>query len=260
MDNTRLGGDLISFSDCPHGCKNGKIYNPYTGVSIDCPHCTDKRIGMATGKIKDDTGKELHEYLKVPKSLWGIDFNKDKILPPAVQKYLTADSVSEVFSELDSLKAKLSVGEVPTYSMMFNLGREVNLAPLVYPLLMQSYIGGLLTAPLLTSSDLCALKVRYQSEPKPTNLQWGDWYSDYVDADTCVVSVDSGLTDLAQGMVKSLLYNRALKDKATILVTNSWGRVIKPLEATDGEEVKYLAKVISVKYITEASSGNTGIV
>ena len=259
MNNLRFSGDMLSFPDCPYGCVKGKLFNPYTKVSTPCPHCSEKREEVATGKLKDDDNKELYTYLKIPKSLWGIQFDKDKILPPSVQRYLTADSVKEVFDALCNLKSKLSVGEPPSYSMMFNLGREVNLVPLVYPLLMQSYIGGLLTAPLVTSSDLCALKVRYKSEPKPNNLQWGDWYSDYLDADVCVVSIDSGLTDYEQGVVKSLLYNRALQERATILITNSWGRVIKPLEASVDEEVKYLAKVISVKYITDASLGNTGI-
>ena len=153
-----------------------------------------------------------------------------------------------VKKQADSLMSKAALGELPTYSMLFNFGATCNIMNFVYPLMIRYYLAGKTVTPFLTGLDLCKLRYLSESSSKETHL--GITYTDLLDRDICVLYLDSGCTEIAFYAAKGLLSLRALKQKTTILITNNYNVLLSQLETPPYmENCKHLATPYFVKYI-----------
>ena len=245
----RVSSNLISFSDCPNNCVDGKIFNPYTHKKEICTYCAEKREKFAKDDIKDSkTGKTISELLELPVSYTGNEFNEDLVLPEFAKKDMTPESVSSVLSKLRELITDISIGILPKCSLMFNLGKKANEINFIYPYLIKGYILGLSLVPLITLTDLCQLRLAFEGSTYSVNLNKDYNYNDLINRDICIVVIDAGATYTSLLAVKGLVQLRAQKLKPTIIFTNQWNNYVRDICSEDDYECYNLATLYSVEY------------
>lgn len=251
-----VSGNLLSFKDCPHGCRDGYYIDPYRTKNkrVLCPYCAEKRKMLAKQSIelKGDTSN-LVSALNLPETYTGMgEFSFDTVLPEFTRPYIKPESLSAAEQKITSLVEELSAGVLPEYSILINLGDKAYVSNLLYALVIRTYLSGCTVAPLLSSYDICMARVDdYKGESgKPK-------YAELLKYDLCVVFLDAGSGYNDIGAVKGLMQNRALKDKVTIIVTHFWGSSVYTLIGDESFPSKSLATLISVEYIERKSGGKT---
>lgn len=244
-----ISENLMSFDDCPNHCVDGKVVDPYKHKRIECPYCAEKRRKFAKGDIADKkTGKTISELLDLPMSYTGNEFNEELVIPEFARKYMDLDSVSNVLSKLRELITDISIGKLPSCSLMFNLGKKSNEVNFIYPYLIKGYVSGRSLVPLVTLTDLCQLRLKYEGSVYSSDLDKSYTYKDLIERDICVVVIDAGATYTSLLAVKGLLQLRAHKLKPTIVFTNQWNNYVRDICSEDGYECYNLATLYSIEY------------
>lgn len=239
--------DGLSFKDCPNHCKDGYYVDPYKHKKILCPYCSDKRKEAIQYGLQDKkTNKSIEEILNLPSSFSGINFSVDTVIPNFMLKNLEEDSVVQVKEKLRSLMNDISVGVVPDYSIMFNLGDKAVENNFVCPYLLRAYNSGKSVVPMINLIELCSLRNDMENGIKPINGELS--YMDLLNREVCVIVIDTGATRYSINAVKGLMQLRANRDLSTIIFTNAWGYYIFELCSEDDYKSKNLATLYSVKY------------
>ena len=240
----------VSFPNCPYKCTNGVLYNPYTGVKTPCPYCEEKRKENIQNLNEEKDSKSIYEVLRITQQFTGSDYNFSRVIPDYAVKYITEESLMNVEKFLNDFMLSIGIGEYPDYSIMFNLGKKANAENIIVPYMLKAYENGLKVAPLLDTVSLC--KMRHDLEEYGFNFSfssdWGSSFNDYVNADICIVQIDTGVTQNGIDNVKGLMQLRATKNKSTFIFTNAWGSRIMDLCTEDDIKVKNLAFLVSVEY------------
>ena len=244
-----LSENLMSFKDCPNHCVDGKIVDPYTHKRMDCPYCAEKRKKFAKGDLKDkNTDKTIFELLDLPASYTGNEFSEELVIPEFAKKSMTNDSVDKVLTKLRELITDISIGNLPSCSLMFNLGKKSNEINFIYPYLIKGYVSGRSLVPLVTLTDLCQLRLEFEGSTYSVHLNKTYNYNDLINRDICVVVIDAGATYTSLLAVKGLLQLRAQKMKPTIVFTNQWNSYVRDICSEDDYECYNLATLYSVEY------------
>lgn len=244
----------MSSSACQYGCVDGRIFNAYTKEFEICPDCQEKRKKEA---FETNTSEEkLSDRLGFSEVLNGIEYDFDNLLMD--KENIEGESLRVVQEYLDNMYIKAKVGDFPKYSRLFNLGLKADLMRFVAPYLRECYIYGVKVAPLVSTLELCNLRIKAEREGEDPNAEWGKDYTHFINAEICVVIVDSGITMNGGQVLRGLMQARARYGKATYLFTDS--KFTKPLNLiiTDVKDTKHLAYVIGVKYRKDADVGEAG--
>lgn len=224
---------------CPNRCVNGFYINPYTHKKEKCKYCADKR--------KEDIlsgDKDIRKDLCLPEYYLGYSFDVNAVIPQSALKNLSEESVDTVKTAMSDLIAKVSLGEIPEESILFNFGSKVNENNFVYPLIVRSYMAGLKTSPVIMGYDLYQYRLAsenaYDEEKK---------YQSLLDDDICVVVLDTGSTKNNIMCAKGFMQLRAYKCKPTIFVTNIWRTDVLALCNEDDTHQFGLATLYGVEYL-----------
>lgn len=241
--------NLFSFEDCPNHCVDGMIFDPYKHKRIVCKYCADKRLKVAKNDIRDkNTGKTISELLKIPVVYTGNEFSESLVIPEFSRKQMTEESVSNVLTKLRELITNISIGLTPDCSLLFNLGVKANEVNFIYPYLIKAYIAGKSLVPLVTLTDLCQLRLLYETQLGVSD-KWGYSYQDLLERDVCIVVIDAGATYDSILAAKGLLQLRAQKYKPTIIFTNKWNKYVKNMCAEEDYKGYNLATLYSIEYL-----------
>lgn len=263
-----------------HGCMNGRVMNTVLGRFEPCPFCKEKRKEeVRTGVVTDSTtGEErnLCELLHLRKSMIGLAYSFEALVPDAKAGYFTKESMRKADEALQDLVSKATIGEAPSDSYLFSLGYRANIGLFAYQYMMRAYKAGLTVAPFVTGADVLRMrtsetygrlhmKLEYMEKQDDTAT-----FSDLVDRDICVILFDSGCTFAEFQEVAGLMQLRARYDRPTILFTLSSFKQIQMLvqDGEDGYERYALAKHVALEYrkpeyeqqqrdLTDSSAGAT---
>lgn len=236
-------GTMLSFDGCPNKCIDGFYIDPYKHKKRKCLYCEDKRKQLVKEEIALTDEATIREQLNIGASFVGYGTNSiDSVIPEFAAKVMEPASVSEVLTKMRELVEKVSVGEMPSYSIMFNLGKKAFEMNFIYPYMMRAYMSGLTVCPLIDELDLSVLRNEYEAGISAT-------YTDYLKRDICVVVISAGATNKAVGVVKGLMQQRAYKDKPTLIVTNFYGSAIYDMCTEDDVHCNNLATPYSITYL-----------
>lgn len=250
-----LGDNLVSFKDCPNHCVDGKIVDPYKHKKIPCPYCAEKRLQFAKGDLTDkSSGKTISELLDLPTSFMGNEFNEETVIPDFARKSIKQETLDNVLRKMRELITDISIGNIPSCSIMFNLGKKSNEANFIYPYLIKGYVSGRTLVPLVNLIDLCQLRLQYEGSSYSLNIGKNYNYNDLVTRDICVVVIDAGATYTSLQAVKGLMQLRAQKLKPTVIFTNSWNNYVRDMCSENGFECYNLATLYSVEYEFDGKS------
>lgn len=248
--DTFFNKDLVSFPDCPNKCVGGYIFDPYTHTKKVCSYCSNKRSNVVRHDIIDkESGQTISEILKLPISFAGKSYQADTVIPTFARKSIEEDSLEKVLVELRNLINKASVGELPEYSLMFNLGKYACENNFIYPFLLRVYKAGLSVAPMLTSLELMKLRSLYEDGLDSS-------FGDYLDKQVCVVVIDAGANYKEVMAVKGLMQLRANRYLPTIIFTGYWQRFVWDLVADESYTGYNLARLVSIEYINKDDEDN----
>lgn len=254
---------LVNVTDekCPYGCVNGVIFHPRKHRSSACPHCSQVRKDIVYNNSGFKSEETIEKKLGIQERLVGkSEYSFDSIFRINMDRFESA-SVSYVKGELDKLISDLSLGDLPKYSILFNLGDRVYEENFVNPILIRAYLAGINVTPLLSVYEISTLRRAVESQDY-VNADDCNKYSEYLNADLSVVTLDEGITKSGVDLVKGFVFARGRLRKPTVILTHSslsdilcrWGLE----EGYDYSvprciQVKYKKKVSSV----ESNDGNT---
>ena len=248
----------MSFKDCPNHCVDGKLFDPYTHKKIVCPYCADKRLNFAKGDLTDKkTGKTISELLDLPVSYTGNEFSEELVIPEFTRKLMIKESVDNVLCKLRELITDISIGNLPSCSLMFNLGKKANEVNFIYPYLIKGYISGRSLVPLVNLTDLCQLRLAFEGSTYSVNLEKSYNYNDLIKRDICVVVIDAGATYTSLLAVKGLLQLRAQQLRPTVIFTNQWNNYVRDMCSEDNYECYNLATLYSIEYVNTSRDGSS---
>jgi len=243
---------IYSFKDCPNRCVDGYVVDPYTHKRKLCSYCAEKRKSLIKTNSVDSTSKaSIKELLNLPEYYLGYDFNIDSVFPDYAIKYLEETSLLAVKELLSDLVTKVSVGDLPKRSYMFNLGSKVYETNFIYPYLMRAYMAGVTVSPLVYSLDLVSARTALEAGIVDESLPFK--YRDLLRSDICICVLDAGATKVDIGAVKGLMQLRASNNKPTIIFTNLWNRLIGDLCDIEADSMN-VAKLISVEYVKSSNT------
>lgn len=244
-----LSDNLMSFKDCPNHCVDGKIVDPYSHKRVLCRYCAEKREKFAKNDTTDKaTGKTISELLNLPVSYTGNEFKEELVLPEFARKTMVKESIDTVLSKLKELMTDISIGNLPSHSVMFNLGKKANEVNFIYPYLIRGYVSGKSLVPLVTLTDLCQLRLAFEGSTYSVNLDKNYNYNDLINRDICIVVIDAGATYTSLLAVKGLLQLRAQQLKPTIIFTNQWNNYVRDMCSEDNYNCYNLATLYSIEY------------
>ncbi len=247
-ESVDTGGSIMSFKDCPNKCVNGYVIDIYHHRREKCEYCAEKRKQLARGNLKDNTsGVSYKDILCLPPSYKGVSFDVNTVIPESSKKLIEDASITVVTDTMQSLIEDISVGTLPEYSVLFNLGMKAYANGFIYSYLSKAYMQGVMVAPFLTALDICNYRNREEMGFNTSEDVWT--YSKLLQLEACIVSIDAGATHNSIMAVKGFMQLRSLKGYATIIFTDAWNNDIKSMCAdADNEESTNLARLVSVVY------------
>lgn len=230
----------MSFDGCPNRCVGGYYIDPYLHKRVKCVYCEGRRLQeVRDGGVSGEGG--VAALLNLPESYGGLAFDVGTVFPGYSLKYLTEDSVVAVRDAMVGMVSAVSVGDLPGYSCLFNLGKKAYGDNFVYALLTRAYVAGKTVSPYMS-----ALEVVYWRNSLESGADGR--YLGFLRTDLCAVVLDAGCTPCALGAVKGLMQMRAHYGKPTVILTNWWGSQIYDLCSEEGESSLSLATLVSVEY------------
>ena len=256
-------GNIFSFSDCPNKCVNGKYFDYVNHEKKICLHCKNKREELVKNNkklIDSDVETNISNILRLPDYLNGINFDVNSIILPEVLDEWTEESITKSYEEINNIIKDASIGIIPEYSIMINLGYKIRIANLIYPLMMRYYISGVNISPSLNSRDIEIL--RYGNDIDKDNLikEIGVSFDDLIKKDLCVIFIDAGANETVLGILKGLMELRSFSKRPTIFLTGHFSKSLFNL--TTDEKLYNLAHFITVnrkesKTIKQKKKSNT---
>lgn len=244
----------LSFSDCPYGCVDGKLFNTVLGLQEECPFCREKREKILKENITLDTEDEkieldLYKELNIPEYYRGIEYNFDTVITDANR--LSEDSVELVHKTLDDIYNKINLGNTPNCSVLVNLGAGGNIFSFIYPYILKAYKFGVTVTPLLSNVDLVREITKFERG-------FDNNYIDWLDSKLSVITLQAGITNNGVAVVRGYMQERAKRGKSTLIFTNAKvDKIIEDLLCEKDDSVSlHLAKLITVKYISKKSMEN----
>ena len=217
-------GSTLSFKGCPNKCINGYFVDPYKHKKVLCSYCEEKRKKLVKHDIELKEDADLNSVLRLMPTFEGLgNCTIDNILMKK-SKALDMQSYDRIVEKLQDLLNKVSVGELPDESLMFNMGDLANWNSYIDAYLVRSYMSGLTTAPFLFIDDLIYSKRVYDLGLDDTDAID---YKLITSSDTCLVFIDSGVTIKGIYAVKGLMEVRARYNKSTILFLKSFNPELK---------------------------------
>lgn len=234
---------LISFEDCPYNCVDGKVFNTTLGQMETCPYCAEKRKGIVQDEDNTEVegGKNIFEILNINEYYRGIEYTFEKVISDT--SYLTEESLNIMKESLDNLYSRLSIGEIPKSSYLYNIGSKANAYNFVYPFIIRAYKYGVPTTPVLSTVDIVESQL---------NLDKGisKEYVDYVNTKLSVVIVNAGTSYLSTQILKGYMQERAKRGNPTIIFTMSKveGGLLTLVNESEKDSL-HLARLVSVVYI-----------
>lgn len=255
-----LNDNLISFKDCPYGCVDGKIVDPYKHKRVICPYCAEKRKKFVSDNLKDkNSNKSISELLDLPSTFTGVEFDESIVIPEFARKNISTDSLNNVLGKLRELVTDISIGNLPSCSLLFNLGKKANEINFIYPYLIKGYLSGRSLVPLVTLTDLCQLRLAFEGSSYSLSIEKNYNYNDLINRDICVVVIDAGATYTSILAVKGLMQLRAQKLKPTIIFTNQWNNYIRDLCSEDDYTCYNLATLYTVEYLDKECTKSSNV-
>lgn len=251
----KLANSPLSFEGCPNRCVEGYYIDPYRHKKIKCLYCEKKRKQLIRNEVALDSDKTINERLHIPETFMGYgEFNIDTIIPEFERKNLIEASVVELTEVLEGIIEQISVGLVPSYSMLFNFGKQSHSDNFINPYLVRAYMSGLTVAPYITASILYALRRLMLDDTNKSILRFiksagyeGVEFADYIDKDVCVIEVDNGCSYDEISAVQGLMQLRGRQGKSTLVVINVLPSQVKCLNSMEEKRLDY-GYYYSVKY------------
>lgn len=248
-----------SFEGCPNNCDNGWIFNPYTHKRSLCSYCEQKRKHMVSNKATiEGSHAKLSKLLNISDTLLGTEFDFDTVIPIEEQKMLQPTTVTKVRDIMKSLMQSASNGDELEESVMINTGARNNNMNFISAFMRRYYISGKTVAPLLTVPRLCTLRREYELCDLDRLKDNDIIYTDFINADVCVVIADSGINLAGVNAIRGLMQLRRLEDKATVVMSDSITKYMLELRNTTCIPYKHLARYYTVDYIQSAEDKTAG--
>lgn len=249
--------DAISIEDCPLGCNNGYIFNHVLKKKELCPHCKGTRESIVRNKTNSDIGAYVYSMLNLPTSVSELTFDLDNILPEFARVGLVKEDLDTALSHVKELNDLSLLGTLPEYSSLLTLGSKVNVLGLVAPILINYFRSGVVTAPLVSVSDI-AVALKEQESRYGTTKSSPIKYKDLVNADFCFVVIDAGTPSEGILIVKGLMSERARHDKSTTILSLSWDFRSMSFELdSNGLKCKHLAYCYKVPFKSSLVESDT---
>lgn len=230
---------------CPNGCIDGYYVDPYTHKKVICQHCLEKRR-------KEANTADIQEKLNLPPSLCGSNYAPEAIIPPNARKHLEEESVKAVLAKCQEVLQNLSIGELPTESMLFNFGAKCKDNNFVAPLMRKAYASGLSLTRVLTPIDIMKSRRCYSQGIKDEDAVD---YEEILSKQVCVIIIDAGTMYEELLAIKGVMQLRGLRNLPTILVTHLWNKSVAQLFSEDNESLYNLATLYSIQYNKTAEQG-----
>lgn len=217
-------------SNCPYNCIQGKVFIPALNSFDDCPHCSEVYKSIASGKVKDDNGKDIYKILSIPSRYRNIEFDKENVFPKSVIEQTSQQSRNEIVDSLESINNSFIIGNKLENDYLFYLGTETDILKFVFPALRNAYAGKLKVVPYANTLELIQL---YKALEEPVNSEYkigrelekelGVTYMDYCRSDVCIVSLTPVAGSSSVNMLYTLLKARRKRDLATIVFSETTG-------------------------------------
>lgn len=240
-------------TDCPYHCTKGILFNPRTHQESRCPHCAKLRQEAVYNMDTQCSGDSIESKLGLQERVVGkTEYSFESIFRKSTS-FMESESLAEVKEQLDSLISGLSLGELPKYSMLFNLGARVYEENFVNPILIRAYLGGIDTAPLQTVYSIAKMRRSVESQDY-SNDELISAYERCLEASLCVVVLDEGITKGGINAVVGFVSQRGREHKPTILLTLSVDSEILYNFATNEGYYDYSTpKLVSIRYKKQGS-------
>lgn len=211
------------FSDCPYGCNNGVLFEPVSKQYQPCPNCADKLDKISKGEEKTEDGRTIYEILRIPESYASVDYDFSVAVPD--KDLIEIDSLSKLESLLEGVLSSVVLCRKPKFSCYINMGRNADILNFIFKYLKTSFKSGLTTAPLISATDIVALRSLAEGvdreDYRDVKSYLGVAYADIERADICVVTIDASTSTAGVYAVKGLLEGRERKGQSTLVFTNS---------------------------------------
>lgn len=216
---------------CKFNCNNGRIFDPKIQQWVLCPECKGEREQELVEPTED-----VVEVLGFDPSLFTGNYLPKTVLPLSEQQYIDEEAWKMFMEESENLFNTLLRGEVPGYSMCFGLKVKGNPELLINPMMMKGYQNGLSVGKLTTAISLerAILNQEDISEVYSNDLQF--------------ILINEGSSRAAISVCKGVMQERAVRGRATIMVTTWDIEAISNLLSTYGTKSKYLAEPVFLKY------------
>ena len=211
--------NLLSFADCPNGCKNGKIFDMYNHREKVCEYCAEKRKKMVYEGLSDVDYGSINKVLNLPPTFRGYTLKADDLFSSIsdLDEY-SAESVKEAKDEIDTLLKNMAIGVQPEYSVAIQLPHFFNDFDFMATYLIRSYISGFETAPILNPSDIVQIRRDYVNDTHKHRLSDTLSFEKLLNIDTVVIYVDNGVEHTELNAIYGFANLRGTKYKPTILI------------------------------------------
>ena len=240
---------LLSFPDCPNKCTDGYYFEPYKHKRIKCSYCENKRKEVIKNNINVvdyKTNRTIEHMLNLPEYLNGINFDVESIITEKDKEIIKKETLESVYEQINEIMTKASIGDVPEYSIMINLGFKPLFNNLVYPLMMRYYLNGVDIAPYLNVYMIEQMRYGNQEMKNKMEEDYKTTFNELIHKDMCIVHLDTGARKESIDSVKGLMEIRAMRQKPTLILTEVKNSNLYSL-ITD-EKIYNLAHFISIEY------------
>lgn len=234
--------------NCPYHCAKGVLFNPRTHKASRCPHCAQLRQEEVYDRLSSVDNTPVEQKLGLQERVCSkTEYSFDSLFRGSVN-LLEESSLSDVKQQLDDLVSLVSLGDLPKYSMFFNLGSRVYEQNFVNPILIRAYLAGIEVAPLQTVYSIAKMRRSVESQ-NYEEKELVEEYENCLNASLCVVVIDEGVTKSGADSIKGFVYQRGRLGKPTILLTLSNATCVVYDFPTSEDDYDYcVPKMISVKY------------
>lgn len=225
---------------CPYDCdEQHRVFDPSKRTFVPCPYCMSK---LKLGEVAELSNEDVltKEY--------GIDledYKEDRVIPVQSLPYLDEDSLEDFRITVSNLLQLLrQPGISLDRSYMLGVTEKGNSVRLASALLKNWLLSGVSVAPLFTASEY----------NRAVDRDDYDFITPIWESVGAIALVDNGTSRSAIQAIKGLLENRALHDKATVVVT-TWSMIATArLLSWDGAKEKDQCEPHFVIYKSDKSS------
>lgn len=240
------------FTKCPYNCSNGKVFNVALKRLEPCPHCMqirEEEIKLNQTQDKNEDTISLCEKFNLRRSLVGLNFDMDMLIPDFLKKFIVPSSYNEVSTLLNTMLGDISIRENLTNSLILNLGTRVNYDLYAYHYIMRAYKAGMSVVPYISARELYTLRQRANDYVDNDKLEYN--YDAYTRSDVCIIFMDSGITTQEIKGVHGLMLLRSQRDLPTLvfMTAKHWSINLMLNRGTNND--KSSAKLVTLRYQSE---------